>query len=113
MAKYAVGDVLVLPFPYSDGSGVKRRPALVVAELPYFGGMDYLVCLITSRNTGDPHSLTLLPSELIGGKLALTSYLRPLYLFAADETLVVRKIGTLPPEKLALVKSTITRVVNL
>jgi len=33
MGRFVKGDVVVLPFPLSDWSGTKRRPALVVAEL--------------------------------------------------------------------------------
>ena len=112
MARFTIGDVIVLPFPKSDGSGVKRRPSLILAELPYFGGMDYLVCLITTRNPGDPHIIELVPADLIGGTFAVKSYLRPLYLFAAAETSIVRKIGTLAPARLKQVKEVVSVVVN-
>jgi mRNA interferase MazF len=112
MARYTVGDLVVLPFPFSDGSGIKRRPTLVLGELPYFGGMDYLVCLITSQSVGDPNALELFPSDIIGGTLTQKSYLRPLYLFAPAEFTMARKIGTLAPAKLQLVRQTIMSVVN-
>jgi len=34
MAVFVKGDVVVLPFPFADLSGSKRRPALVLADLP-------------------------------------------------------------------------------
>ena len=33
MAKFIKGDVVVVPFPFSDLTNAKRRPALVIAEL--------------------------------------------------------------------------------
>ena len=33
MAKFVKGDVVVVPFPFSDLSQSKRRPALVIAPL--------------------------------------------------------------------------------
>ena len=33
MAKFVKGDVVVIPFPFSDLTQVKRRPALVIANL--------------------------------------------------------------------------------
>ena len=33
MAAFVKGDVVIVPFPFSDLSQAKRRPALVVAEL--------------------------------------------------------------------------------
>ena len=112
MARFAGGDVVILPIPFSDGSGVKRRPALVLAELPYFGGTDYLVCYITSQNTGDPYAQELLPSDLIGGTLALRSFIRPLYMFAPAEHTILRKIGYLTPDKLKQIRQIIADAVN-
>ena len=48
MARFSRGDIVILPFPFSDATGAKRRPALVLAELTYFGGIDYLVVMISS-----------------------------------------------------------------
>ena len=112
MARFAGGDVVILPIPFSGGTGIKRRPALILAELPYYGGLDYLVCYITSRSTGDPYAFELLPADLIGGTLALKSYVRPLYMFAPAEHTILWKIGSLAPEKLKQIRQTIADVIN-
>ena len=112
MPRFARGDVVVTPFPFSDASGAKRRPALVLAPLPYLGGMDYLVCLITSQNAGDPHQIVMTPSDIIGGTLAHSSYLRPLYLFAIEENAIIYRIGTLSTSKLEAVTKAATEVLN-
>lgn len=46
MGKFVKGDVVVVPFPFSDLSASKRRPALVVAT---FMGDDVILCQITSK----------------------------------------------------------------
>ena len=112
MANFQRGDIIILPFPFSDATGAKRRPALVLAELPYFGGMDYLVCMITSRDGRDPHSLEILPSDLSAGQLAVQSYLRPLYLFAAESNAIVARIGKLKSAKTSSVIKIITSVIK-
>ncbi len=33
MERFVKGDVVVVPFPFSDLTQAKRRPALVIAEL--------------------------------------------------------------------------------
>jgi len=50
MAKFVKGDIVVVPFPFSDLSNSKRRPALVIADLT---GDDVILCQITSRNVND------------------------------------------------------------
>ena len=112
MTRFSEGDIILFPMPFSDGSGVKRRPALVLKELPYYGGMNYLVCYITSRQVGDPHSLELFATDIDGGILALKSYIRPLYMFAPTEHTIVRKIGTLTPAKLKQVREIIASTIN-
>ena len=112
MAQYKRGDIVVLPFPFSDASSAKPRPCLVVAELPYFGGTDYLVCMISTQNTSDPQSIALEPSDLTLGKLDTQSYLRPLYLFGASGNVVERRIGVMHSKMFNQVVQAIIKVVN-
>lgn len=56
MAKFVKGDVVVVPFPFSDLTNSKRRPALVITELT---GDDVILCQITSRNLNDKYSIEL------------------------------------------------------
>jgi mRNA interferase MazF len=46
MEEFVKGDVVVVPFPFSDLSEAKRRPALVIADL---AGDDFVLCQITSQ----------------------------------------------------------------
>jgi len=47
MGRFVKGDVVVMPFPYSDLSATKKRPALVIAALD---GDDVILCQITSQS---------------------------------------------------------------
>ena len=106
MPLYAVGNIVVVPFPFSrDPEEVKRRPAVVLATWSISTGrstsQDYLLALITSQATGDPYRVPLLASDVIGRPLtAPQSFLRPTYLFAADEGLIAYKMATLAPQAL-------------
>ena len=112
MARYKRGDIVVLPFPFSDASNAKVRPCLIVAELPYLGGTDYLVCMISTQNTSDPQSIELQPSDIVLGKLDTQSYLRPLYLFGASGDVVERRIGVMQQNMVRRVLEAIVKVVN-
>jgi len=54
MAKFIRGDVVVIPFPFSDLTQAKRRPALVIADLE---GDDLILCKITSRLNKDRYAI--------------------------------------------------------
>jgi mRNA interferase MazF len=56
MARPVKGDVVVVPFPFSDLTQAKRRPALVLAGLE---GNDLILCQITSRLAAAGRSLVL------------------------------------------------------
>ena len=55
MAKFIKGDVVVIPFPFSDLTQTKRRPALVISVLE---GDDIILCQITSRTIRDNYMLS-------------------------------------------------------
>jgi len=87
----AVGDIVVLPFPFSDGSGVKRRPALVLAEAD---DRDAIVCQITSRPYASRHPVAIEQDALVFGSLPLVSYARPEKLFSASRTTLNASIAS-------------------
>jgi mRNA interferase MazF len=107
LARFVRGDLVVVPFPLADKPGTKRRPALIVASWSVENSTDYLACMIAAEPAHDPHFMELAPSDLATGSLNHTRYLRPSYLFPVDEALVTRRIGTLTPEKLDAVLSTL------
>ncbi|MCK5477206.1 MAG: type II toxin-antitoxin system PemK/MazF family toxin [Candidatus Aenigmarchaeota archaeon] len=97
MERFVKGDVVVLPFPFSDLSNYKKRPALVIAQLE---GDDIILCQITSKFRKDKYSVILENSNLKEGNLNLTSRIRPNKIFTADKSMILYKIGSLTDEKI-------------
>lgn len=85
------GDIVVIPFPFTDLSGSKKRPALVLADLP---GDDIILCQITSQQN-DSFAIPIDQSSFRNGGLPLVSYVRPTRIFTADKNIIARKAGTL------------------
>ena len=81
MAEFVKGDVVVVPFPFSDLSASKRRPALIVATLT---GDDVILCQITSKNVSDTYAVPLTSADFVSGTLHQDSNIRPNRLFTAD-----------------------------
>jgi mRNA interferase MazF len=100
MVRIAIGSVVLVPFPFSDLSHAKLRPALVLAET---GKDDYILCQITSNPWGDPLAITLAAGDFHSGGLPLVSYARPGKLFTASNSIFVKESGRLNEASLAAV----------
>ena len=100
MARFVKGDVVVVPFPFSDLSQAKRRPALVLANL---SGNDVILCQITSQSIRDNYSILLTDEEFSDGSLRKASNIRPNRVFTADSGIILYKVGSLKSETCNLV----------
>ena len=96
MARFVKGDVVVLPFPFSDLSQTKRRPALVVAEA---GGDELLLCQITSQTIRDRHAVAVDVADFRSGSLNKQSNVRPNRIFTADAGIMAYSAGRLNDAK--------------
>lgn len=98
MERFVKDDVVIIPFPFSDLSTTKRRPALVVAAP---GGDDVILCQITSREA--PGSLRYQYHRYGEGSLHKQSNVRPNRLFSASTSLILYRAVT----------SVITRIIDI
>jgi len=97
MAKFVKGDVVVIPFPFSDLSQSKRRPALVLAVLQ---GDDLILCQITSKSIKDNYAIPVDENDFESGSLNQESNIRPNRLFTADNHIILYRIGNIKTIKL-------------
>ncbi|MBA4196998.1 MAG: growth inhibitor PemK [Chitinophaga sp.] len=92
MGKFIAGDIVIIPFPYTDLSNFKKRPALVIKAL---NNEDYLLAMITSKNYEQLYSFKIDQSDFIAGNLPVESWVRCNRLFEANETIIINKTATL------------------
>jgi mRNA interferase MazF len=110
MARFVKGDIVIIPFPFSDLSGSKRRPAFVLSSLP--GDDDIILCQITSKAAKDKYSITLSLQDFKTGRLPLESYIRPNRIFTADKKIILRKAGSVKSLLVSEVVNTIIRIIE-
>ncbi len=91
----SIGAVVLLPFPFSDLSGSKLRPPLVLAQA---SRDDWILCQITSRPYADARAVELTPEGFAAGGLKLVSYVRPGKLFTANGRIILRQAGHVTPQ---------------
>lgn len=97
MGAPAAGSVVLVPFPFSDLSQSKLRPAIVLADA---GRDDWILCQVTSNAYADPKAVELRNSDFDRGGLQLVSYARPAKLFTAHQNLFVSQVGNLQADSL-------------
>ena len=104
MVKPIIGSVILVPFPFSDLSSSKLRPALLVAES---GRGDWVCAQITSQPFADPRAVTLSDADFQAGSLNRISFVRPGKLFTANQSLFRRSVGNITQAKLKQVREAI------
>ena len=88
----SAGSVVLVPFPFSDLSQSKLRPAVVLADA---SRGDWILCQLTSSPYSDARAVKLANSDFQKGSLRVVSYARPGKLFTANQELLVSEIGVL------------------
>ncbi len=109
MGALAAGQIVLLPFPFSDLSRNKLRPALLLAPA---GQGDWIACQITSNPYSDLRAIELIQASFATGSLRRISYIRPGKLFTANETLVASVVGMLKPAALAKARSAVVAMIQ-
>ena len=97
------GDVVVVPFPFSDLSNAKRRPSLVLSSM---AASDLILCQITSKAPSDDFAVQISIEDARECGLERVSFIRPNKVFTASANLILYKLGRVAPSLLdaALVK---------
>ena len=89
-------DVVLIPFPYSDLTGSKKRPALVISNSKLNKTEDRICCLVTSKIHDD--DVVIKRTDFEDGKLPFKSSIKPHRIFTIDKRIVIRKLCTVNAE---------------
>jgi mRNA interferase MazF len=84
------GDLLLVPFPFTDLSATKRRPVVALTGLDSYG--DFIALPVTSRPQAE-HGLGLKPADLMHGHLPAPSWIRTDRIVTLNASLVVKIVG--------------------
>jgi mRNA interferase MazF len=109
MGPPSIGDVVLIPFPYSDLPQAKRRPALIIGDV---GMEDFVLCQITSRSYADRLAIPLLESDFAEGGLKRESFVRIGKLFTANVSIIIGVAGRLNSVKVSEVLDVLVDVLR-
>jgi mRNA interferase MazF len=107
MERFVKGDVVVLPFPYTDFSSVKKRPAVVIATLK---GSNVILSQITTNQRNDEDLISLTKKDFASGSLSSDSFIMASLIFTADISRIEYKAGKIKPEKIKEVQNKLCEI---
>ena len=107
MERFVKGDVVVLPFPYTDFLGAKKRPAVVIANLK---GQNVILAQITTNQRNDEDLVSLRKKDFSSGFLSLDSFIMVSLVFTCDSSRISYKAGRINPEKIKEVQNKLIEI---
>jgi mRNA interferase MazF len=109
------GEVVLVDWPFSDRTGSKLRPAVVV-QADYINGLidDTVLVQVTTKAHGIPGSeVTLDPAHETGSGLLHLSYASCTNLLTADQNLIDQVIGVLSDAAMGEIERCLKTVLQL
>ena len=106
--------IILVPFPYTDLSGAKKRPSLVVSSLEFNSKTeDIICCLITSNLEDKQHSIKITNKDMEDGFLEFESKIKPYRLFTINKKLAYKVLGKLNLSKSKMVVDEISDIIKI
>jgi mRNA interferase MazF len=93
------GDLLLVPFPFTDLSAAKRRPVLALTAADSYG--DFIAIPVTSRPQAE-HGMPLAAADMLSGTLPAASWIRTNRIVTLNASLVIKTVGRISEQAVAV-----------
>lgn len=92
-------DIVLVPFPFTDQTGNKRRPALIISSDEFNReSQDIIALAITSYSNGEKYEVAITPEDWKNGNYS-ESHIKTWAVCTIDKELIIKKIGRLSVQK--------------
>lgn len=108
MRMYNQWDIVLIPFPFSDLTGQKQRPALIISNERFNEWWVYMVVWIYGNQWPDLYAYPLQAEDLALWIMKKQSYIRVQNIFSIHHGLVIKKIGALQKKSFSHIKEKIS-----
>ena len=113
MTVYKRGDILLVPFPFSDQTATKKRPAVVVSSNMYNDGSNDIVIMAVTSRIEKPVGI----GECLIGDWEVAGLLMPSAIKAAistiEQKLVLKKLGGLSLVDMSTMENALKKLLGL
>ena len=109
---HSFGEVVLVPFPFTDQSGAKKRPAVVVSSSVYnTNRRDLVIMAITSQIRMPLGFGEALVTDWRSAGLIKPSVLKPVFT-TIEPSLVVRTLGMLSADDIRILREMIAQIIG-
>jgi mRNA interferase MazF len=109
---YSFGNVLLVPFPFTDQSTIKKRPAIVVSSDRYNQQhIDLILIAVTSQTSSVTYPDNLVIHNWQQAGLLKPSIIKPIVM-TVESNLILRKLGTLPTSEQQMLQQLISQILG-
>ena len=89
-------DIILMPFPFTDLSQIKRRPGMIISNHEYnSNNEDVICCAITSNPKNYDESIEIANEDLDSGNLQYESRIKPTKIFTLHKGMILKKLAKL------------------
>lgn len=111
MATQSFGTVILVPFPFTDQSAAKQRPAVIISSAAYHRARrDLILMPITSQLRASAFGEVLV-QDWQAAKLLMPSAIKPVFA-TLDQALVIKPLGQLSARDQAALRATIAQLIG-
>lgn len=113
MTAYEKGDVILVPFPFSNQSTIKKRPAIVISSNTYNKiSADVVIMAITSQTEKTIGIGECLIKDWKNSGLLKSSAVKPA-ISTIEKTLILKKMGSLSPGDFLSMQNALKEILDL
>ena len=107
------GEIVLVPFPYTDMSKSKLRPVLIISNTSYNKtSSDFVCCGITSNTSDKSRSILINNEDMVNNTLQKKSKIKFTNIYTLQKDLIEKRIGKLDSKKLDVVISSIINMIS-
>jgi mRNA interferase MazF len=112
MPAYGFGDVVLVPFPFTDQSGAKKRPAVIVSSAAYNQARrDVVIMAITSQVKPSGTFGEVIVQDWQAASLLKPSAIKPVFA-TIDQTLILKRLSQLSTRDQRELRNAIAAVIG-
>ena len=114
MTECNTGDVVLLPFPFTDYTSSKQRPALIISSRDWNKTRDDVIVVAISSKIGrSKFEYVLNKREQKSGSLRVPSVVRLGNIYTVDKRLLRERIGSFGEKTVRSIQSGIHKIISI